>query len=579
MSEKFFVKNYSIFRNSKEGPDQLSNFTAQITRELIYHDGQKTTTYLEIDGQMKGEKDDEPFILPTITIEAGSFASLGWVAERWGMIPIIFPAPSGERDLRHAIQVYSKPTKKHIYTHTGWTKIGSSKTYLSTTGGIDRAGLHPEISVELPHELRRMALPPPDRAGAAFHASRQLITIGPSTITWPLLLAAYRAAYGPADFSIHLSGRTGTFKSEACALIQAHFGRDFDARSLPANWSSTTNSIEALAYRAKDAILVVDDYIPVGTAYQVRQLASGADRLFRAQGNQAGRSRLTEISSMQTTFYPRGIILSTGEDIPEGHSMRGRMFILELAPGDITAERLTTAQNNKHSYCTAMANWVQWLAKQEDKLLPTLARTIRDNHIGTGHPRTPQMIGDLAATASLLGLWATEMGWMTDADANDMIDHATVSVIAAAEQQITHLQQADPVEAFIDTIRHLLTSLLAHAKTKSGGIPIDAERFGWTKEEVPGQMPTFRANGPVIGWVDGEHHEFLFDPGLITLIKRHSGGKLAITPITLGKRIKEAGMLARTDDTRQRNTVRTTIEGHPRQLMAFRLSDIINDEE
>jgi hypothetical protein len=46
---------------------------------------------------------------------------------------------------------------------------------------------------------------------------------------------------------------TGRFKSEAAALAQQHFGAGLDARHLPANWSSTGNALEALAFTAKDA--------------------------------------------------------------------------------------------------------------------------------------------------------------------------------------------------------------------------------------------------------------------------------------------------------------------------------------
>ena len=46
-----------------------------------------------------------------------------------------------------------------------------------------------------------------------------------------------------------------------------------------------------------------------------------------SSGNQAGRARLTDTSNLQQTFYPRGVIFSTGEDTPEGHSVRARMMI------------------------------------------------------------------------------------------------------------------------------------------------------------------------------------------------------------------------------------------------------------
>lgn len=578
MSSKYIYENNCIQRYAKDGIDQLTNFTAKIETEQVYHDGDKTTTLLTLSGVLQSDT-PEGTPLPLITISASDFAALGWVADRWGMAPIIFPAPSGERDLRTAIQLASKPTKEHIYTHTGWDQVGGVRTYLSSAGGINAMGADPSIKVQLPPELRLYSLPPPTRDKDRFLNSLRLVNIGPKAVMWPMLLATYRAACGPADFALHLAGRTGTYKSEIVSLMQSHYGDGMDARHLPASWSSTTNALESLAYRAKDALMVVDDFVPLGTSYQVRQLQASADRIIRGQGNQAGRARLTEVSSMQVTFYPRGLILSTGEDIPEGHSMRGRMLIIELAPSDIDLQGLTIAQNQRADLAAAMADWIQWIADPAKcSELRDLARQYRDENLGIGHSRTPSIIGDLAATAEMIFAFAADRKYLTYRQAKDLKQKAWLSIIEAASHQTEFLEESDPVKALLETIRNLMTSLLAHGKTRNGGIPIDAERFGWVKEEVPGAMPSYTAKGPILGWIDHEAGEFMLDPGTLTLLKRHSGGKLAVTTQTLLKRLKEAKLLVRTDDARQRNTVRMTIEGHPRQVLVLAITDIMGDE-
>ena len=53
-----------------------------------------------------------------------------------------------------------------------------------------------------------------------------------------------------------LAGRTGTFKTTLAALCQQHFGADMDAGCLPANFASTANALESLAFAAKDALIV-----------------------------------------------------------------------------------------------------------------------------------------------------------------------------------------------------------------------------------------------------------------------------------------------------------------------------------
>ena len=60
---------------------------------------------------------------------------------------------------------------------------------------------------------------------------------------------------------------------------------------LPANFTATANALEGMAFAAKDALLVVDDFAPTGRQSDTC-LQGIAERLFRAAGNQQGRSRL-----------------------------------------------------------------------------------------------------------------------------------------------------------------------------------------------------------------------------------------------------------------------------------------------
>lgn len=572
---KYWIENNCICMHTKEESCQLTNFAAWIVEENRFHDGRDVSTWLKISGKMGCEENDDLVELPIIEVRADEFPSMNWVADKWGMAPIIYPAPSAERNLRTAIQVMSSPAKRDIYTHTGWTEINKERVYLSATGGIGKSGHKPDITVRLPHELSNYALPKPIKSREAFAASASLPGIGPPAVTVPLLLAAYRAAMGPTDFAIHLAGRTGTFKSELTSLIQSHFGAGMDARHLPASWSSTANALEALAYKAANAIMVIDDFVPLGTAWQVRGLQKTADQIIRAQGNQAGRSRMTDISSLQTTFYPRGLIVSTGEDIPEGHSVRARMLILELAPGDIEPKNLTRAQQQRNLFPQAMADWIQWLAEKDRRVQHReLARQARDGHLDIGHSRTPPIFGELLATAHLLTEYAQERGFLDDKTAAKVRNNAGAALLDAAKAQEAMLTAADPVTGLLETIATVLASQVCHVKTRNGGIPVDAEKWGWTRQQSAGEMPTWKSNGPRLGWVDQDAGELLLDQSCLVLLKKYSGGKLAVTPQTLLKRLKEAGILSRTNEAQQRNTVKVTCEGHQRPVLAISLEQM-----
>lgn len=567
------LRENCIVKSDKEGTHQLTNFVATIKKEITYHDGRNKQTHLVIGGTMH---DETP--LPDITVQASQFAGMGWVAEQWGMKPIIFPAASAERDIKTAIQLHSNPERESIYQHTGWAKVDGERAYLTTTGAIMQGGLRDDIKVQLPHELSRYALPQPQNRKDAFLASLRLVNVGDKAALWPLLLATYRAPIRETEFAVHLAGRTGTYKSEVSSLMQSHYGEGMDARHLPCSWSSTANAIEALAYRAKDALMVLDDFVPTGTAYQVRALQKTADQIMRAQGNQAGRSRLNDTTSLQTTYYPRGLILSTGEDIPEGQSLRGRMLIVEIAPGSIVLDRLSDAQGNRHLLPHAMADWILWLATTNAaEVHHRKSKEMRDENVGIGHTRTPTIIGDLCAVADMLRQYAVEKGFATQEQMDDITAKAWMSILDAGRLQSQYLTTADPVTAMMETIRSIVQSGVCHLKTPQGGIPTDPEAYGWKKQEVPGNLPTYASQGPRLGWIDLDEGEVLIDPSQLVFVKKYSGGRLQLTQQTLLKRLKEASVLTRTDDARQRNTVRATLEGHPRQVLAINAADVFND--
>src|SRR5262249_57657499 len=156
----------------------------------------------------------------------------------------------------------------------------------------------------------------------------------------------------------------GTYNTETPALIHPHFGAGMDARPLPANWSSTGNALEGLAFAAKDAVLVVDDFCPRGSHADEQRYHKEADRLFRGQGNRSGRQRMRHDGSLRHTKMPRGLIISTGEDVPRGQSLRARLVILEVARGDIDRDRLTACQQDAAAglYALAMAGFLCWVA-------------------------------------------------------------------------------------------------------------------------------------------------------------------------------------------------------------------------
>lgn len=560
-----FLDGEAYVNDSEKGRVKLANFNANITQEHQEIDGDRVTRTYVIEGKNhRGERLD-----PT-AVSSDDFNNLAWATRAWGSRAIVFPGNNSKEHLRTAIQYLSEPEITKVYTATGWHRIDGKWTFLTTNGSVSHTKHRTDIALKIPKELHRFALPAKP-SKTAWQAAAQLPTLIGDEIGFLILASAFRAPLG-ADFAVHITGRTGTFKSELAAICQSFFGV-VEARNLPASWSSTANSIEALAYRAKDAVMVLDDFVPTGTSTQQKSYQTAADRIMRAVGNQAGRARLTETSSMQETMFPRSLILSTGEDTPEGHSVRGRMMITELSPGDITPGNLTAAQKIKPALNETMSAFLAWIAQDLDNArgnIESLVTDWRDQHLSVGHTRTPTSLAKLISGLWLFSEFTKDHG-ATESWADEMFDAGQSVLVDVANRQQQYLQSADPAAQYVQALRGIFSGLAAHAKSKQGGIPTNALSLGWTQVGTEDYKP----HGQRIAWEDQQDKILYVDAQAgYDALRRFQRNAITLTRPTLYKRLREAGYLKMTDTTRQRNTVRATLDGAVRTVLAIDL-DII----
>ncbi len=316
----------------------VTNFRARIASDIIVDDGTEERRHCGVQAELDGQK-------VSFTVSAAEFGRMGWVLQRLGSRAIIYPGQT--QHARAAIQELSGPIRKErVFTHLGWRKQDGGWVYLHAAGGLGTSGLRTEWRVQLPGPLRGYRFEVPTEGDArkrAIQASLELLHVAPDRIMFPLLAAVYRAALGGVNFSVFLSGPSGVFKSAVAALCQQHYGYAMDASHLPANFASTANSLEALALSAKDAILVVDDFAPQGRSGD-GELQNLTERLFRSVGNHQGRSRLGADGRLREPQMPRGLVLGTGEEVPQGKSIRARLVILELAAGQVDRACLSRCQ-------------------------------------------------------------------------------------------------------------------------------------------------------------------------------------------------------------------------------------------
>ena len=404
------VRSYAIgyWKTVGRGDDtslmfvQLANFDVRVTQEVARDDGVEITKRFTIEGKLQNG-----FRLPTADVAASEFAGLAWVVNDWGVKARISAGPASKDRLREAIQYLSADVaERTIYTHLGWWNIDGRWLFLHAGGAIGAHNV--EVDVEAP--LDRYSLPgEPDELAGAIEHSLSLLDVAASSVTVPLLsciaLAPLSEILRP-DFALWLFGVTGSMKSTLAALFLSHFGEFSDKNTLPGSWESTENSLERRLFTLKDVPAVIDDYAPKTDASAQARMTRIVQRVIRAQGNLSGRDRMRSDTTLRPSYPPRGLLISTGEDLPQGESILARLLSVQVDRSEIGVAALTRAQHSAARLPHAMSGYIHWLAPRMDELKESLPDEWKQRRVdatkGAPHLRMPEVTAFLATGSQYL---------------------------------------------------------------------------------------------------------------------------------------------------------------------------------
>lgn len=428
----------------------------QIDERLTYADGVEKELWYRVRGTTQdGRK------LPPATIRATELDRFStWKAAAWGNdLPIA--AGMSIRDLlREAIETLSYPTDRELRLHTGWHvpegEGDLDRVYLHAGGTVGVACVEPELE----GPLAKFRLPDETSKGdarAAVRASMRMLDLAALDIVLPLFAATYLAPLASIlrpDFAVWVVGASGSFKSEACAIAQGHFG-PFDRKTLPGSWTSTENALESLLFRAKDALVVVDDYAPA--AHNRTTLRAKAERVLRSIGNGASRARLNANLEVRPERPPRGMVICTGEDMPEGASVVARVVRVEMNRRDVDLAALTKLQEMRGELPRAMHLYLTWLRLHYRHLAVDLPKRValrRRDYLGTdGHARQPEALAMLETAFETFLRFATTADVISEEDAADRLADCRRALLRVGERNRIEAHASDPADVFVETIR------------------------------------------------------------------------------------------------------------------------------
>ena len=566
-------------RDQDAAPTRLTNFDARIALEIVKDDGLERRRFYEIQTTLDGSAS-------AFQVPAAQFHAMNWPSEHLGGNAIVMPGHAVKEHVAAAIQFLSRPiTQRTIYVHTGWCKTGEVAVYLHAGGAIAADGPPPNAQAELLLDLAGYVLPAPPEGEvlrAAFRTSLRLLDAAPLRITAPLFCSVYRAVLGSTNFSIHLVGDKEVGKTSLAALAQQHFGAAMDAEHLPATWLSTGNALGLLAFLVKDAVMVVDDFVPRGTDRDVQRKHADADSLMRGQGNNQGRQRLRADASFMSGRKPRATIISTGEESPRGSSLQARMLILDVGPDIVDWGILGELQNHAQAgtFAAATAAYIRWVAARYEHLQSRMRQelgTARHNRGKRGiHSRGSDIAEQLFFGACVALEFAIDSGAVNEDQADKIRERIKCGLDEASTLQQQQRSEIEPTERFIQLTQAAVATGEAYLAKTDGSPPDNPERWGYRVEQVgvgSHAGPQLRPGQHLIGWVDGP--AIYLEPrsahSVAQVLARKAGEGVLPELGRLASMLRDQNFLVAVDKNRRSPYVRKVCQG--RRLSVLYLHD------
>jgi hypothetical protein len=339
---------------------------------------------------------------------------------------------------------------------------------------------------------------------------------------YPLLASVYlaplceplRQAGIEPSFLPYIWGVSRTKKSTLIALLLCHFG-SFDPKGLPASFRDTANSIEKLAFLAKDTILPVDDLYPAREPKERAKQEGVLEHLSRGQGDRTARGRMKADTSLREGLPPRGLALCSGESMPLSGSSLARTFIHKLQKGSIDLKKLTQAQSQQDLLSHAVRGYLEYLTPQmgdlpsqlKEAFIQLRGEALKKATIKTRHSRLDEAISHLHLGLNAFISFAEAQGVLSQEEGEKILREAWEIFNQLADEQALQEQAGEPSK-----------------KIAEASLELEAQgRIYWADME---DTPGFLDHSVKVGWKDGERGIFYTNLGtLFKEVNQHLRGQ------------------------------------------------------
>ncbi|MFR1884786.1 MAG: hypothetical protein ACLTL2_11570 [Blautia sp.] len=324
-----------------------------------------------------------------------------------------------------------KYDKKFFVKSTGWTKISDERWVYITDKGIigektdtyradvpyrfeyDEAKVG---SMEIFQEFLGLKSLCPGRPENAVFLMHYAVLATMTTL--------FQEAGHGINFVVALIGATNSQKT-SCGII---FTRLFDRtpKAIPdIRFNSTEVAILEKMESYGDAILMVDDLLPLEEKSAANEQQRKSETIIRSYGDRVARKRSRAYAERYNTdeYSPvKGCCLMTGEILnTSSESSATRVIQLKFERGDVDLKTLDFYQKNLMNFPTFLYDFISFVQKNVEKVQTTIQEQLaRIRGIGIEDIQTPRFkdsLGIMAAEVEIFYRYAVARGFMEQRDA------------------------------------------------------------------------------------------------------------------------------------------------------------------
>lgn len=473
----YFYDGFDLCRAGEEADLLICTANVEILEEQVLDDGASDAeTRLKLGvtwpgGKAEGYCSAEAFFkdLPTVLLQMSSSS--------------VVVRPNMTKQACIAIQLLSDPTRRCIYTHTGWREIQGEHVFLLPQGCLGNKVVETDIgNAGAAYRYNLPAKPAEPDVARAVQLARELLDVAPRHITWPLLSHLYSAPLSPCmpvhqRAVMHVVGVTGSWKTTLSTLFLCLWG-DFSDGLPTETWASTPNYLGRMGFTLKDLPMLIDDYKPS----MVR--SRDVTRLVQNYADGTSRGRMNADSSLKTSYPIRAAILSTGEEsLGVEASVAARVLSLCLSRSMINVERLTSAQTTARELAPATSAFLYWLRDHRSDLIEICDKAyyrMRDvftavvHAQGGGHTR----IATSAATSAMGGIvwigFLKRSGFIDKTEAREYEAQLIDAYTRLISSQLPEVQDQQADSQFILHLRAMISS--GQVRIENRQIPLEGDQ-------------------------------------------------------------------------------------------------------